>query len=106
MLLSDAIWIITLTMILIKTINDIIEYAKGKLNEGAWYLYISIFILILAGLGLFGHVRSIHKYEKEPKVLTTNLPSVDTLELEGKTYYLYMFDDNHYDNKTKRLWEK
>ena len=100
MLVNSALWLITLTLILVSSIKSLIGWIKEiRAGENGYVglLIMEIAVIALCGFAIYKHISTIIKYEKHPRVVTTEAPSTDTLRRDGKTYYIYEFQDNLHD---------
>ena len=105
MLVNSAIWLITLTLILVSSIKSLASWIKEiRAGEKGYvgFLIMEIVVIVLCGFAFYKHISNISKYEKQPRVVTTEAPKADTLQRDGKTLYLYEFKDNlHNEIKVK-----
>ena len=97
MLVNSALWLITITLILVSSIKSLASWIKEiRAGEKSYvgFLIMEIAVIVLCGFAFYKHISNISKYEKHPRVVTTEAPKTDTLKMDGKTYYLYEFQDN------------
>lgn len=97
MLVNSAIWLITITLILVSSIKSLaswIREIRAGEKDYVGFLIMEIVVIVLCGFAFYKHISDISKYEKHPRVVTTEAPKIDTLRTDGKTYYFYEFQDN------------
>jgi hypothetical protein len=58
----------------------------------------NMFAIMVCMYGMYLGVERIAKYEEAPRVYTSTPPQVDTLNRNGKTVYIYKFQDNTWPN--------
>jgi hypothetical protein len=98
-MLESAIWIMTLSIMLTANLAAMIDEAARGQREGNFRVGMFLFNLFAAALvvlALFNQFNTVVRYQEAPKVYTTETPQVDTLQENGKTFYIYKFQDNHY----------
>lgn len=98
-MLESAIWIMTLSIIFTGDIAAMIDEGVRGQREGNFSIGVflfSLFATVLVLLAMYNQFNTIARYQEAPKVYTTETPQVDTLQENGKTFYIYKFRDNHY----------
>lgn len=105
MLTNSAIWLIVATLIFVSCWKDVVEWwDEAKSGDLSYVILVAINVVVavLCGLVFYKYISVIRNYDKHPMVVTTEAPKTDTLSLDGKTYYLYEFQDNlGYEIKAK-----
>lgn len=89
----------TLSIMLTANLAAMIDEAARAQREGDFKVGMFLFNLFAAAvvlLAMFNQFNTVIKYQEAPKVYTTEIPQVDTLQENGKTFYIYKFQDNHY----------
>ena len=99
-LLQTSLWIIICTLLLVASVKSSCSAARMLKNNGtasdALMFVFNMFAILVCMYGMYLGIERIAKYEEAPKVYTTEAPQVDTLQENGKTFYIYRFQDNHY----------
>ena len=96
-MLNDVIWIICFALGGGVNLKNAIE----KDDAPAGMRLLSLLVAVLCCVAGYRHAARIVDYGRAPKVVTTELPTVDTLKTDSGTYYLYEFKDNHYQEMRK-----
>lgn len=98
-MLESAIWIMTLSILFTSNVAAMIDEGVRGQRKGNFRIGIFLFNLfaaVLLLLSLYCQFNTVIRYQEAPKVYTTVAPQVDTLQENGKTFYIYRFQDNHY----------
>lgn len=98
-ILESAIWLIILSILFTSNLNATIDEGIRGSREGDFHLGMFLFnfaAVVLVLLAMYTDLNRIIRYQEAPKVYTTETPQVDTLQENGKTFYIYKFQDNHY----------
>lgn len=98
-ILESAVWIMVMSILFMVNVATMITEGVrglmgGKFRIGVFLLSFLASVLVL--LSLCGEFNTVIRYQEAPKVYTTEIPQVDTLQENGKTFYIYKFQDNHY----------
>ena len=98
-ILESAIWIMTLSILFTANVAAMIDEGVRGQRQGNFRIGVFLFNLfatVLVILALYNQFNTVIRYQEAPKVYTTETPQVDTLQENGKTFYIYKFQDNHY----------
>lgn len=98
-MLESAIWIMTLSILFTANVAAMIDEGVRGQREGNFRIGVFLFNLfatVLVLLALYNQFNTVIRYQEAPKVYTTVAPQIDTVQENGKTFYIYRFQDNHY----------